>query len=134
MAREQIRVDLRRHGVVLLKPFVRSFGLAAVGAVVLSLPWPAPLLGPILVGFGATLALAAVWRWDRTRLVVTTDKVVLVEGVVRRRAAGVRLERVQAVEVEQSLLGRLLGYGTVVAGALRVDYVPGPREVAELLG
>jgi uncharacterized membrane protein YdbT with pleckstrin-like domain len=119
---------------VLLKPFVRAFALAGAGAVVLSLPWPAPLMGLLLVGLGATLALAAVWRWDRTRLVVTTDKVVLVEGVVRRRAAGVRLERVLAVEVEQSLPGRLLGYGTVVAGALRVDYVPEPREVAELLG
>ena len=134
MARERIRVDLRRHGVVLLKPFVRSFVLAGAGAFLLALPWPALLLGPLLTGLGATLALAAVWRWDRTRLVVTTDKVVLVQGVLRRRTAGVRLERLQAVEVEQSLLGRVLGYGTVVAGALRVDYVPEPREVAELLG
>jgi membrane protein YdbS with pleckstrin-like domain len=132
--RERIRLDARCHGVVLIRPFIRAFALAAVGAVFLTLPWPVPLLGPLLVGAGAAIALSAVWRWDRTRLVVTTDKIVLVRGVARKHASGVRLARVQAVEVEQSLLGRLLGYGTVIAGALRVDYVPEPHEVAQLLG
>ena len=133
MARERIRADLRRHGVVLFGPFLRAFALAALGLLALALPWPVPLLGPLLAGVGAWLALSAVYRWDRTRLVVTDDKVVLVEGGLRRRASGIRLERIQSVEVEQSMPGRLLGYGTVVAGALRVEYVPEAREVAELL-
>lgn len=131
--RERIRFDARRHSVVLTRPFLRAIALAAAGALMLGLPWPAPVLGPVLVGLGAAIALSAVWRWDRTRLVVTTDKIVLVEGVARRRAAGVRLERLQGVEVEQSLPGRLFGYGTVVAGALRVEYVPEPHHVAELV-
>ena len=107
--------------------------LAAVGGLVLGLPWPVPVLGPVLLGLGAAIACSAVWRWDRTRLVVTTDKIVLVQGVTRTRAAGVRLERVQSVEVEQTLIGRLLNYGTVVVGALRVEYVPEPHHVAELV-
>ncbi len=134
MPDERIRLDARRHGVVLAKPFARAFLLAGVGAFLLTLPWPVLLLAPVLMAVGAALAVSAVWRWDRTRLVVTTDRVVVVQGVVRRRARGVRLARVDAVEVEQSLLGRLLGYGTVIAGALEVEYVPRPREVAELLG
>jgi uncharacterized membrane protein YdbT with pleckstrin-like domain len=134
MPRERIRLDARCHGVVLFRPFIRAFALAAVGAVLITLPWPVLLLGPVLVGAGAAIAVSAVWRWDRTRLVVTTDKIVVVRGVARKHASGVRLDRVQAVEVEQSLPGRLLGYGTVMAGALRVDYVPEPHEVAELLG
>jgi hypothetical protein len=39
----------------------------------------------------------------------------------------VRLERVGAVEVEQSLAGRVLGYGTLIAGPLEITYVPQPR-------
>jgi len=31
------------------------------------------------------------------------------------------------VEIEQSLAGRLMGYGTIVAGELEIDYVPEPR-------
>ncbi len=133
VAPERIRFDARRHSIVLTRPFLRAVVLALAGALLLGLPWPVPLFGPLLVGVGAAVALSAVWRWDRTRLVVTTDKIVLVEGVARKRAAGVRLERVQGVEVEQTLLGRMLDYGTVVAGALRVEYVPEPHHVAELV-
>jgi hypothetical protein len=38
-----------------------------------------------------------------------------------------------AVELEQGLVGRLLGYGTVVAGELEIDYVPRVRRVCTLL-
>jgi hypothetical protein len=37
------------------------------------------------------------------------------------------------VELEQSFLGRLLGYGTVVAGDLEIACVPRPREVCGLV-
>jgi hypothetical protein len=45
----------------------------------------------------------------------------------------VTLARAGAVEVEQSFLGRLLGYGTLVAGELEVPYVARPADVARLL-
>jgi uncharacterized membrane protein YdbT with pleckstrin-like domain len=64
---------------------------------------------------------------------VTRDELALVDGTVRRRSAAVPLARVGAVEVEQSLLGRLFGYGTIVAGELEIDYVPRPRELAAAL-
>src|SRR6266545_3317901 len=34
-------------------------------------------------------------------------------------------------EIEQSVLGRLLGYGTVVAGDLEITHVPEPRRLVE---
>ena len=66
-------------------------------------------------------------------MVVTTEKLFVVHGTLRRRAAAVRLARLGAIEVEQSLLGRLLGYGTVIAGGLEIAYVPEPRELARLV-
>lgn len=62
-----------------------------------------------------------------------TEKLFVVHGIVRRRAAAVRLSRVGAIEVEQTLLGRLLGYGTLCAGELEIDYVPAPRHVYGLV-
>jgi hypothetical protein len=34
--------------------------------------------------------------------------------------------------MEQSVLGRMLGYGTVIAGELEIPYVPNPRRVCSL--
>jgi hypothetical protein len=37
------------------------------------------------------------------------------------------------VEIEQSLLGRLLGYGTIVAGELEITHVPQPHRLVDRL-
>src|ERR1700756_5467694 len=45
-------------------------------------------------GIAAVGAVAAVWRWDRTRVVLTGERLFVVHGTIRRRAAAVRLEKV----------------------------------------
>ncbi len=130
---EQVRLHERRHAVVLAGSFVRALALAFAGLVVLWLGWPFSPAGAALLVLGALLAVRAVWRWERTLVVVTSEKLLVVDGTLRRRAAAVRLSRVGAVELEQSLPGRLLGYGTVTAGGLEIDYVARPRELARLL-
>ncbi len=121
---EHVYLDSRRHGIVLAPALLRAFLVAAIGGFVVSLPSPLPLVGAVLVGVAALLALRAVWRWERTRVVLTDEQLALVRGTVRRRTAAVRLDRVGAVEVEQTLVGRLFGYATLDAGPLRVTYVP----------
>jgi membrane protein YdbS with pleckstrin-like domain len=130
---DQVFVDERRHGIVLVRPLGRALLLAVVGAVGFAVGWPASIAGAILVVAAAGYALAAVVRWDRTHVVLTAESLVVEHGLLRRQAASVRLAKVSTVEVEQSLLGRLLGYGTVVAGDLEVDCVPRPREVSRLV-
>ena len=130
---EQVFVDQRRHGIVLVRPLARAVLLALAGVVGLLLGWPGTVPGAFLVAVAAVYALAAVVRWDRTHVVLTGEKLFVVHGVLRRRAAAVRLAKVSTVEVEQSLLGRLLGYGTVVAGDLEIDCVPRAREVSALV-
>jgi uncharacterized membrane protein YdbT with pleckstrin-like domain len=130
---ERVCLEERRHAVVLAGPFLRALGLAAVGIGLMAIGWPASIAGVALQALGAFVALRAVWNWERTRVVLTTEKLFVVHGTLRRRAAAVRLARVGAVEIEQSLLGRLLGYGTIVAGDLEIEYVPGPRRVYGLV-
>jgi len=110
----------------------RAFLIAGAGGFLFSLPWPSLVAGAALVVVAALLALRAVWRWERTHVIMTDDRLALVRGTLRRRTAAVRLERVGAVEVDQSLLGRMLGYGTLVAGPLQITYAPQPRSVYEL--
>jgi uncharacterized membrane protein YdbT with pleckstrin-like domain len=132
---EKVRFQARPHTAALFRPLARSIVLALAGGVLVGLtPAALGVVGAFLLGIGALLALRAVFRWDRTSLVVTTDKLLVVHGVTQRRAAAVRFARVGPVEVEQGLLGRLLGYGTVIAGDLEIPYVPDPRRVCRLSG
>jgi membrane protein YdbS with pleckstrin-like domain len=132
-ASERIYVDARRHGVVLARPLGRALVLALLGAVAFLGGWPVSAAGAALLWVAALGAVVAVWRFDRTRVVLTGDKLFVVHGTLRRRAAAVRLERIQAVEMEQSLLGRLLGYGTIVAGDLEISCVASPSDLQGFL-
>jgi uncharacterized membrane protein YdbT with pleckstrin-like domain len=130
-AEERVVVDARRHGIVLVQPLLRAAALAALGAAAVVAGWPFSPVGGALLLLAAVGAVAAVLRWDRTHVVLTTDKLFVVHGILRRRAAAVRLDRV-ALELEQSLLGRVLGYGTIVAGELEIRYVPEAPRIAGL--
>jgi hypothetical protein len=130
---ERICFDARLHGAALALPLAKALGFALAGLVLLALPPPYLAAGlPPLVA-GAALAVRAVWRWDRTHLVLTTDQLVIVHGTLRRRWAAVRLRGLETVEVEETPLGRLIGYGTLVAGDLEIPYVPEPRRVYGLV-
>jgi uncharacterized membrane protein YdbT with pleckstrin-like domain len=132
---EMVRLEERPHFAALLRPMARSLALALLGAIlVLAAPASLGLVGAFLLAAAAALALAAVWRWDRTQLVVTTDKLFVVYGIAQRRAAAVRLARIGPVEMEQDVLGRVLGYGTVIAGDLEIPFVPDPSRVCSLAG
>jgi uncharacterized membrane protein YdbT with pleckstrin-like domain len=130
---ERVYLDSRRHGVVLLPALARAFFLAGLGGFLVALPLPLPLAGAALVILAAALALRSVWKWDRTHVIVTDDQLAVVHGTLRRRTAAVRLERVGPVEVDQTLFGRALGYGTLIAGPLEITHVPQPRSVYGLV-
>jgi uncharacterized membrane protein YdbT with pleckstrin-like domain len=135
---EEVRLDARPHGVALVRPLVRPLVLAGMGAVLVilgsGLHWGLALAGAAALVLAFLFSLRAVWSWDRTRLVLTTEKLYVVYGVARRRAAAVRLSRVPALEYEQGIVGRVFGYGTLVAGDFEVPYVPEARRVRKLLG
>lgn len=78
-------------GLLLLVPPV------AVAVFVLGLGW---LLQAWLYAYG-------------TELIVTTHRIMAKFGVVRRSTIEVRRDKVESVRVEQGLLGRALGFGSV---------------------
>ncbi len=128
-AEEEIVVDARRHGIVLVGPFLRAGLAAALGVAGFVVGWPATPVAVLLLGLAALSATTAVWRWDRTRVVLTTEKLFVVSGVAHRRASAVHLARIGTLELEQTMVGRMLGYGTLVAGGLEIEYVPHVRRV-----
>ena len=132
-AQDHVYLHARQHGIVLLRPLVRAFALAVPAAYLVLRGWPFSVPGALALAVAAAVALKAVWVWERTHLVVTGDKLYVVEGTLRRRASAVRHARVDRVGIDQSLAGRVLGYGTLTAGELEIAYVAEPRRVLGLV-
>jgi uncharacterized membrane protein YdbT with pleckstrin-like domain len=127
---EQV-VEVHRHGVALARPLLRALLLALAGAACFFAPWRIVAVpGAALVALAALIAVVAVTRWDRTHLAVTGQALVVEHGFLHRRSASISLSGT-VFEVERTLPGRILGYGTVVAGELEIRHVP--RRVMRLL-
>jgi uncharacterized membrane protein YdbT with pleckstrin-like domain len=124
-------IEVHRHGIALARPLLRALTLALVGALCLWAPWTATAAaGAVLLALAAAIAVIAVVRWDRTHLSVTGNALLVEHGFLRRSSASVSLTGT-VFEVERTLLGRILGYGTVIAGELEIDCVP--RRLTRLL-
>jgi membrane protein YdbS with pleckstrin-like domain len=121
---ERIRLVLRPHAITLVPGFGLALALTAAGLVGLVAGWPWIPVAAVALVLGALVALQAAWRWEGTKVVVTDDRVYLVEGTLRRRTTASPTAR--GVEVTQDLAGRMLGYGTLVAGELEVPFLPDP--------
>lgn len=85
----------------------------------LSVPLPAlVLLILVIVVLLAVLVAAVVW--SRTAFAVGTDTVYLRKGVIGRQQRSAKLDRLQAIDVVQPLLGRMFGLSE-----LRIDVAGG---------
>lgn len=112
---ETVRLRGHLHWVL----YAKGLAVLAVAAVVWLLPagdaqrpvlhWAAALVA--LVGL---LLLAKSW-FDQaiTEIAVTDRRVIYKRGLVQRHTAEMNLDKVETVGVDQSILGRMLGYGTV---------------------
>jgi uncharacterized membrane protein YdbT with pleckstrin-like domain len=51
-------------------------------------------------------------RWS-SEFAITSTRIVIKTGLVRRRTVELNIHQVESVNVDQSILGRMLNYGTV---------------------
>jgi uncharacterized membrane protein YdbT with pleckstrin-like domain len=113
---EQLRHTAKIHWVVYLPGLL--FALIAV--VVLVLSWNDPSRSTfwfyvaVLLGIIAIEALFRKWfiRWI-TEIAVTDRRVIYKTGFIRRKTNEMNMEKVESVQVDQSVLGRILDYGDV---------------------
>src|SRR5215470_2332247 len=79
--------------------------------------WLLHLLGVVLAWlcFAIGLALVARAAFDRwmTEIAVTDRRVIYKTGFIRRKTTEMHMDKVESVEVSQSVLGRILDYGQI---------------------
>jgi hypothetical protein len=119
---EQIVYRAPIHWVV----YLRSILLLILGGAVLAWflvrrqPTDETLFSAVILGVGCLLILLAAIDFlqalierHSTELVITSRRVVAKIGLIRRHTWEINAAKVEGVEVAQSILGRILDYGTV---------------------
>ena len=69
--------------------------------------------GMLILPLGAIAALGAWMRQVNSEFAVTTQRVVIKTGWLARRTIELNLSRVESVQVDQGIIGRLLNYGAI---------------------
>ena len=112
-----------------------AIALMALAVIALSVLGLASIVGRIIF---VLLALAAIFfaikEWLQqwiTEIAVTDRRVIVKTGLIRRHTAEMNMDKVESVTVYQSVLGRLLGYGSVHVrgtgeGLGHLDYISSP--------
>jgi uncharacterized membrane protein YdbT with pleckstrin-like domain len=80
------------------------YTLSAVLALILLTP---------LFGLGLVIFFYMMIRKWTTEIGITTQKVIYKRGWVARKTDEISMQKVEEINLDQSILGRILGYGTV---------------------
>jgi len=133
LPQEREVITVRMHPAALLGP-----GLAATGGVVAAwklardsdrpdIAWAASV--PVLLECARRMA-----AWPVTYIVITSERVLIVSGLLTRTVTSMSLDEVQGLTFRRSVLGRLLGYGSLDALSARrpfrmARYLPYPEQL-----
>ena len=72
------------------------------------------LLGTIFGIFGILSLWQAILYKKSSEYVITNKRLILKTGIIARKSVEIMLTKCEGVSLEQSILGRILGYGTLV--------------------
>jgi uncharacterized membrane protein YdbT with pleckstrin-like domain len=124
---EQVRHTAKLHWIMYWPGLL--FLLAAIAAFVLA--YSATRGGTLwtyLAGVLAVVALGFLFRewfvqWT-TEIALTDRRIIYKEGFVRRSTVEMHMDKVESVDVEQTIIGRLLDYGTVTVKGVGTGFEP----------
>jgi uncharacterized membrane protein YdbT with pleckstrin-like domain len=81
------------------------------------------LLLPVF-GIGLIFLAIAYVRYRSVELAVTTKRVIVKHGFIRRQTVEMNLNKVESIQVEQSVLGRLFNFGTLIVSGTGTSNAP----------
>ena len=114
---EQVLYQTRLHWIVLLGPLLFAILLGLPGLIMLLTSFtsegPTPLSLLLVLAAGGFFLLGYLKR-KATEMAVTNKRILIKTGILSRRTFELLLSKVESIGVEEDLLGRMLGYGSVV--------------------
>lgn len=96
------------------------------------------MFGLLLILLGIGLGIGTLAQYLTSEFAITNKRVVLKTGLIRRQAVEPLLQKVEGMGVDQSILGRIMNYGTVVfsgtgGSADGFEYVSAPLNLKKNL-
>ncbi len=110
---ERIVFRTRLHWILFLGPvFLTIIVLLPIAWSLASGTWRSYAWIPL--GLGLLIILAAFIKRQSSDFAVTNKRIMMKVGVFRMRSIELLLSKVETIAVDQSLLGRIFGYGSIV--------------------
>jgi uncharacterized membrane protein YdbT with pleckstrin-like domain len=133
LAGEQIVRRARPHWIVFGGPLLLGLAGVALGVALQVTQRHYWYVGAGVVGLALLGAIGPTLRYLSSEFAITDKRIVARFGLLHRRSLETLLSKIEAIEVEQDLTGRLFGYGTLVVigtGGTResIPRIPAPLE------
>ncbi|MGB4882907.1 MAG: PH domain-containing protein [Neisseria sp.] len=90
---------------------------------------PLIIIGLILFfvwGLGLLFWIAAAIKYFTTELAITNKRVIAKFGLVSRSTIEINLQKIESIQVNQGILGRILNYGSIVVSGAGNPQAPIP--------
>jgi uncharacterized membrane protein YdbT with pleckstrin-like domain len=103
---ENIVYKVRLHGIIFWKPLA----IVVLGAIFLVIQ---PIIGMIVLAIGLLALIPPLIDYATSEFGITNKRVIIKIGFLRRRTLELLLRHVEAILVDQSVMGRIVNCGSV---------------------
>src|SRR5215216_4119200 len=110
---ERIVYRARLHWTIFLRSILLLLLGAALGVILYRYQPDYWWAGAILAGIGLLLAIPPFIRYSSTEYAVTNKRLLSKVGFVERESDETLLSKIEAVAVDQGIVGRMFGFGTL---------------------
>lgn len=128
---ENVRVIGRLHWSVYVRGLIVIVLACCVAVLALSGRLPNPdwqryvgIAAGVIGAFGLLLLLAAWIRRRATEIVVTDRRVIFKRGLLTRHTVEMNVSKIETVDVEQGIGGRMWNYGTLMIRGTGAGFEP----------
>lgn len=125
---EKVLYQTKPHLIVFYPVFLWGF----LATYFFSTEW-GTVIGSLLLAISIVSMINSFINYYCSEYVITTKRILVKVGFIRRRSLEIFLERIEGIYIEQSIIGRILNFGTVFVGGIGGTktpfyFIPNPIE------
>jgi len=91
------------------------------------------IITPLLVIVAIVFLIWGIWVSTTFEYGITNQRIIKKYGIISQNTSEIKLDKLESLTVNQSSLGRILGYGNVIANGtgntIVFEYIPNPHAV-----